>query len=267
MARRHAVECSLTKARANTPAMVEITGVQFIVQKCITDVKSAIISNLENAPTDIATSVECPKEWQKQKETVKVFPVQSGSGEWHTVAAQFNLTMSASTIVSIERLQNKYVWQKYAQHRSMLHEKNKGMVNEKKLFHGTRANEPKEIYGSDEGFDMRFCTRGMWGQANYFAVNASYSDTYSYSVPTGDQQMFLVYVLTGDSHTCGSDGSLRMPPKKNSNAAGENLDVRYDTVTGNTNGSDVYMTYDNLKAYPAYLITYRRPAVKRFGLF
>ena len=269
VARRHTVECSLTKAQGNTPAMVKITGVQFVVQRCITDIKSAIISNLENAPTDIATSVECPKEWQRQKETVQVFPVPSGSGEWTTVAAQFNLTMSTSTIVSIERIQNRYVWRKYAQHRAMLHEKNKGIVNEKKLFHGTRANEPKEIYGSDEGFDMRFCTRGMWGQANYFAVNASYSDTYSYSAPTGDQQMFLVHVLTGDSHTCSSDGSLRMPPKKNSyaTAAGENLDVRYDTVTGNTNGSDVYMTYDNLKAYPAYLITYRRPVVKRFGFF
>ncbi len=103
----------------------------------------------------------------------------------------------------------------------------------------------------------------MWGQASYYAVNASYSDGYSYSVPNGGRQMFLVYVLTANSYKCSSNSSLRLPPKMTSNTsvAGENLDVRYDTVTGNTGGSDVYMTYDNRKAYPAYLITYKRGAI------
>ena len=31
---------------------------------------------------------------------------------------------------------------------------------------------------------------------------------------------------------------------------------RYDSVSGDTGGSKVYITYDNDKAYPAYLITY-----------
>ena len=258
VAQRHTVECCLIKAKDNTQ-MVEITGVQFIVQKCMTDVKSAIIANYENAPLQVL-SVQHPKEWEEHQETVRLFPVPSGTGEWNTVASQFNLTMSNSTILSIERIQNKLLWRKYAQEKGILHEKTKGVVNEKNLFHGTRNNPPKEIYGSEEGFDMRFSASGMWGQANYFAVNASYSDNYSYSVPNGNRQIFLVYVLTGDSYKCSSDRSLRMPPKMTSNAsvAGENLEVRYDTVTGNTGGSDVYMAYHNHKAYPAYLITYIR---------
>ena len=32
--------------------------------------------------------------------------------------------------------------------------------------------------------------------------------------------------------------------------------VKYDSVKGFTNGSDVYMIYTNKKAYPEYLITY-----------
>ncbi len=68
--------------------------------------------------------------------------------------------------------------------------------------------------------------------------------------------MFLVKVLTGDSHSCPSNGSLRMPPVKNQGSTGQFAQMKYDTVTGNTNGSDVYMTYDNDKSYPAYLITY-----------
>ena len=31
------------------------------------------------------------------------------------------------------------------------------------------------IYGQEEGFDKNFGNGGMWGNAVYFAVNASYS--------------------------------------------------------------------------------------------
>ena len=50
-----------------------------------------------------------------------------------------------------------------------------------------------------------------------------------------------------------------MPPAKTSGAQGGDVQfnqMKYDTVTGHTGGSQVYMTYDNDKAYPAYLITY-----------
>ena len=103
--------------------------------------------------------------------------------------------------------------------------------------------------------------QGMWGQANYFAVNASYSHGYAHTAPDGSREMFLVKVLTGDSYDCPSNSSLRKPPMKASghSASGEVsfAQVQYDTVTGVTHGSRVYMTYDNDKAYPAYLIRYR----------
>jgi hypothetical protein len=33
--------------------------------------------------------------------------------------------------------------------------------------------------------------------------------------------------------------------------------LRYDSVKGITGGSDVYMVYNNKKAYPEYLISYK----------
>ena len=33
--------------------------------------------------------------------------------------------------------------------------------------------------------------------------------------------------------------------------------IKYDSVKGQTGGSDVYMVYTNKKAYPEYLITYK----------
>ena len=105
---------------------------------------------------------------------------------------------------------------------------------------------------------MRYSSPGMWGLANYFAANASYSDRYAYSRAGGYKEMFMVKVLTGDSYSSPSNQSLRMPPEKPVAVSG-NLQfakAHYDTVTGTTHGCQVFMTYDNDKAYPAYLIQY-----------
>ena len=71
--------------------------------------------------------------------------------------------------------------------------------------------------------------------------------------------MFLVNVLTGGSFQCPSNPNLRMPPEKPGVGSGklQFAKVRYDSVTGTTKGSQVFMIYDNDKAYPAYLILYK----------
>jgi len=163
-------------------------------------------------------------------------------------------------IVQINRIQNTWLWENYVMHKKRLDLKNDGIINEKELFHGTRGNDPKFIYEGENGFDMRFSASGMWGQANYFAVNASYSHGYAHPTSDGYREMFLVKVLTGDSYNCSSNSALRMPPVKQTIASGTSkvqlAQMRYDTVTGTTGGSQVFMTYDNDKAYPAYLIKY-----------
>ena len=83
--------------------------------------------------------------------------------------------------------------------------------------------------------------------------------------------MFLAKILTGASQTCLSSCSLHMPPERPSYATAASTDVQlgqicYDTVKGTTGESTVYMTYDNLKAYPAYLITYEDRS-SRFSFF
>jgi hypothetical protein len=35
-------------------------------------------------------------------------------------------------------------------------------------------------------------------------------------------------------------------------------DERYDSVSGDTNGSEVFVIYEQGKTYPAYLITYSK---------
>lgn len=90
----------------------------------------------------------------------------------------------------------------------------------------------------------------MWGYANYFAVKASYSDSYHHKTKDGKKQMFCARVVIGNCVECEPDSSMKFPPP-HANPADQ-----YDSVKGYTGGSDVYMMYTNKQAYPEYLITY-----------
>ena len=60
-------------------------------------------------------------------------------------------------------------------------------VQTKLLFHGTSGTDPKLIYDSEEGLDMRFSKNGMWGVGIYFAVNSEYSNSYAFRAPQNER--------------------------------------------------------------------------------
>ena len=243
-------EFNETKQHGGSKQTVVLKGIK--VDLAIKELQHFIIEQqaTENPNTEV------PTEWQPQSNTTEVFPVPRGCPEWVRVEQQFQITMPSVYIQEMLRIQNIWLWERYVQEKNGI-EKFKGMANEKELFHGTRSHDPNLIYDSEVGFDMRFSAQGMWGQANYFAVNAKYSHSYAHTNALGKREIFLAKVITGDSYECPSDRSLRMPPLKQGGSGQLMLSqVRYDTVTGTTGGSQVYMTYDNQKAYPAYLIRY-----------
>mmetsp|Transcript_34063 Transcript_34063/g.33258 ORF Transcript_34063/g.33258 Transcript_34063/m.33258 type:complete len:89 (-) Transcript_34063:130-396(-) len=84
----------------------------------------------------------------------------------------------------------------------------------KHLFHGSRGTNPKTIYETEDGLDIRFANSGALGQGIYFANNAAYSSTYAFPTNSNNEkQMFLCLVLVGESvHQNG--GGIRIPPLK-----------------------------------------------------
>ena len=68
------------------------------------------------------------------------------------------------------------------------------------------------------------------------------------------QQMLVAYVLTGYSCFCHPDTTLQKPPFRPGGDTG--VKHHYDSVSGVSGGSKIYITYENGHAYPAYLITY-----------
>ena len=113
------------------------------------------------------------------------------------------------------------------------------------MYHGTSGTPPIAIYKSEEGFDMSYSRAGMWGHANYFAKNSSYSNSYAFNgTGNGTRQMFCAKVLIGKPCVQGPDNTLKRPPMI------PGASIPYDSVQGQTGGSDVIMVYSNKKAYP-----------------
>ena len=204
-------------------------------------------------------SITLPPMWTPQTENCELKPVPKQTLEWKNIEQHF-LSGFAARIVKIERIQNKWLWEKYAHTKDCMLMKNAEVSeNEKRLFHGTRSNPPKVIYNSEQGFDHRMASDGLYGAGAYFAVKSSYSDGYAYKLPNGQKQMFLVKVLTGvpyESPNC--DHCLKVPPKKPQSELRDRgfEEERYDSVTACTGGSRIYVTYTLGSAYPDYLITY-----------
>jgi hypothetical protein len=72
------------------------------------------------------------------------------------------------------------------------------------------------------------------------------------SAGDGLKSFLLVKLLAGEETDLKSDSSLKVPPAKAPPATD-----RFDTVTGTTKGSKVWIVYENGRAFPEYLVTYK----------
>ncbi|KAI6653609.1 hypothetical protein LOD99_3504 [Oopsacas minuta] len=239
--------------------VIKLNGFAEHVNIVDTTLRDVYIKCLEDITRqDRASQVTIPTHWKAhaQNEMSIIVPLANGCAEWIEVAAKFNAT-SRCIIKTIDRIQNKWLWRKYQQTRDGFKaiEQNE---NELTVFHGTSATDPELIYKGAEGFDFRHSNIGMWGKANYFAVNASFCESYQYTDPTTNSKMILqVKLLAGNVAHLPSKSSLTMPPPLPNFMKQQFVGQRYDTVSGDhTAGSKVYMVYTNERAYPEYLITY-----------
>ena len=208
-----------------------------------------------------------PSSWEPQSSKCELKAVSRGTPEWNSIQDQMVTPDFRVTIKKIERIQNTWLWELYQLSKKRMFEKNDGQVNEKTLFHGTRLTSPKDIYDSEQGFDNRLASKGLWGEGTYFAERAEYSDCYAHDLRGGQKQMFLAQVITGVAFKASaSDQNIKAPPKKSdhysffsqifrtnkSKFEGE----RYDSITATTKDTKIYIIYELGRVYPSYLITY-----------
>lgn len=193
-----------------------------------------------------------PEHWDSMAPTdlFKVCPLQSNSTEYQDVLTHFKKTCQLK-VLKIERIQNLGQWKNYQTTKQVMEQKNKHQNNEKRLFHGTR--EDTILHINKDGFNRSYAglNATAYGKGTYFAVNASYSSSNTYSVPNAQNQkhMYLCRVLTGD-YTTGNSSMIAAPPKAT------NTGDFFDTVVDNANSPTIFVVFRDYQAYPEYLITF-----------
>ncbi|KAF1498393.1 Poly [ADP-ribose] polymerase 15, partial [Eudyptula minor novaehollandiae] len=200
-------------------------------------------------------SVELPAQWEDmQEERVKLVNLKPSCQEYLEVQNKFKKTCPSFVIEKIERIQNPFLWQTYQIKKISLCTKNNNENNEKLLFHGTAASSLSTI--NHNGFDRGFAGKNaaVIGNGTYFAVDAGYSaqDTYSRADTNGRRYMYLARVLTGQ-YCAGSRGLITPPPKD----PADPTDL-YDSVVDNVNNPTMFVIFNDIQAYPEYLITFRK---------
>mmetsp|Transcript_48702 Transcript_48702/g.72299 ORF Transcript_48702/g.72299 Transcript_48702/m.72299 type:complete len:894 (-) Transcript_48702:279-2960(-) len=180
-------------------------------------------------------------------------------------------TMGDAWISNVWRIQNHQLWNYYSFHKNRLAMTGVGH-NEHLVFHGSSSLEPSIIYNDrQDGFMMQFSRKGFWGRGIYFAQKSDYSNSYSYKPGTdcserpgagsSEREMFLAKLLVGneilmDINESASKAAecreLTVPPTD------PQTGLKFNTVTGYTGGSQVWIVYENGRAYPDYLIRYYR---------
>uniref|UniRef100_A0A673XKG9 Poly [ADP-ribose] polymerase n=1 Tax=Salmo trutta TaxID=8032 RepID=A0A673XKG9_SALTR len=212
-----------------------------------------------NCPLNTKLSVFCPGDtlvpthWDDMKGSfLKLVNLSPRFREYNDVKAECVKTGINLTIVEIEQVQNETLWKNYQIQKKQMEEKNNHYNNERLLlFHGTSSNSISQI--NNHGFNRSYEeTHGVEiAIGSYFAVNPLFSPR-GYVPPDaqGFKRMYLARVLVGD-YTQGHPGWI-IPPDKPS---GRCADL-YDSVTDNTSIPTTFLIFNDVQAYPEFLITF-----------
>ncbi|GAA6100196.1 protein mono-ADP-ribosyltransferase PARP12-like isoform X3 [Tachysurus ichikawai] len=177
--------------------------------------------------------------------------LDSSHKDFVRVQEHFNKTMKDFNILTIERVQNKELWEDFQTKRERMKKANsdkKYGEAERLLFHGTNTNNINAI--CRQNFDMRVSgvNATVYGQGSYFAKDAKYSNDFTDHY--GERCMFACRVLVGQ-YTKGVS-HYRRPPAKD--AAG-NL---YDSCVNDVRNPTIYVVFEHSQVYPEFLITYEK---------
>ncbi|XP_048024160.1 protein mono-ADP-ribosyltransferase PARP14-like, partial [Megalobrama amblycephala] len=230
---------------------IKINSIEYdvdILKKVATKGKKRI----ELKRVDLKAQSSLPSNWVDMKgESVVLVKLTAGSQEFADVEQEFRKYGLSSNIIQIERVQNSALWRSYMIKKEEMEHKSKHENYEKHLFHGTGSDKTDQI--NHYGFNRSYAGMhgALYGNGTYFAVDPLYS-AQSYSKPDakGNKRMYLARVLVGD-FTQGQKGLLT-PPRKSSK--GVHL---YDSVTDKIKNPSMFVIFNDVQAYPEYLITFR----------
>ncbi|KAM8749622.1 poly(ADP-ribose) polymerase family member 14-related sequence 1 isoform 1-T1 [Acanthopagrus schlegelii] len=208
---------------------------------------------LEIKRIDKTKDDDIPLNWETMpaNTTSKAFPLTAGTPEYTEIEKLFSATCTQA-IIKIERIQNPTLWKALQIKKLDMEQRNGHQNNERRLFHGTAHDTVAHI--NDSGFNRVFAGKNAacYGNGTYFAVNAKYSASDTYSKPqNGEKLMYLCRVMTGD-YALGQQNMIT-PPAKDSTGI-----QKYDSVVDNMAKPNMFVIFHDSQAYPEYLITFKQ---------
>jgi poly [ADP-ribose] polymerase 10/14/15 len=241
-----------------------------------TDQKTRKIRNVQRE--EFQTRVlEIPKEWERlpcgtdySYHTVALSP---SSSEYKHVSEKFTNTVHVQlttearvppypSLVSIQRIQNPRIYNKYLDEKEALKKKRETQLNtnrgvlEMELFHVAGQNALEHIISN--GFDRSFVDAEVkmekdYGTGLYFAKNSGYLLRYTSADPYNQhRKMLLCKVLLG----LWTKGEKDIPEPPIINPAVSKVD-RYDSTVDNSSDPSIFVScFRDDMVYPAYIITY-----------
>ncbi|XP_033104491.1 protein mono-ADP-ribosyltransferase PARP14-like isoform X2 [Anneissia japonica] len=203
---------------------------------------------------DLSESQNLPVTWSPMMATEKIKVVDLSQGkEYQDIQQQFVTSLAGQFThqsIKISRIQNIELWKQYAAKKEAFEKGMPGQPFERVLYHGTDESTIDKI--NNGGFNRSYAGKNatMYGVGTYFAVSAGYSARDQYSKPNAkrEKHIFLCHVLVG-KFTQGQQGLLAPPPQPNSIET-------YHSVVDNLNTPGIFVIFNDVQAYPSYLITF-----------
>ncbi|XP_046343205.2 protein mono-ADP-ribosyltransferase PARP14-like [Haliotis rufescens] len=201
----------------------------------------------------MAGHIQLPSHWSPMTEEQFVSEVQlePEDKEYKLVARQFNTGVDNEyTIVEIKRIQNRTLYLQYVMLLHQMATQNPDADLERHLWHGTNGDVVTSI--NLHGFSRSYATVHYYGKGTYFAVSTDYSAS-GYSPPNEDgiKHVYYASVLTG--HFTEGEGDMVVPPPLDP----EHPSILYDSLVDNVDNPNMYVVFNDVQAYPKYLITFR----------
>ncbi len=155
------------------------------------------------------------------------------------VADLIRKTCPDECIISIEKIINPVLEERYAEYKQKIEAKNGCPCTEKIVFHGTSENAVWSIIR--DGFSVGSNIRSAYGIGTYFAETAAFSRAYARENSMGDNVMLISRVALGK--VCQGISGKHIA---------DNADYGVDYLTK----PNMYVMPDNSSSLPIYLVRF-----------
>ncbi|CAL1532228.1 unnamed protein product [Lymnaea stagnalis] len=195
-----------------------------------------------------------PKHWEPMSvnESLKVVNLPADCDEYKKVAAYFRFKDAVGNIHTIERVQNRSLYQQFVAKKREIDGRNPNHENELFLFHGSDINAISAI--NNTGFNRSYCGKNatVYGLGVYFAQSSAYSEQYASPDANGLRKLYQARVLVGVS--VETDSKTKFLPKQ------PGTDIPYDSGKAPASRPEgIYVIFHDSQAYPEYIITFALP--------